>query len=238
LSIDGEVAQEEIITSKQTIVLTTEVPADGVEHAASGPEIPTPREGKITESETRERRVAEEVTDKATSSRTRMFTITDPSHAEMLFTLEEQDNAAEILKAVRRPFENFSTLPKQASEALKALVHQAAFVEPDLKVQTMSACWNGIWAICNLYECYGDVVASVSIEHDEFVAITLKQSKYTDAEGKILVGPRGTFAYMLKRGDERRPGYGGTRNRLVFFPDEEARAAFKEFGWPPLQEKN
>lgn len=236
LSIEGEIAREEIITSEQTIVLTTELPADGVEHPESGPETPTGREGEITESETREHKIAGEVTDKETSWRTRMFTIADPSDAERLFTLEEQDNAAKILKAVRRPFENFSTLPKQASEALKALAHQAAFIEPNLKMQTMSACWNGIWAICNLYECYGDVIASVGIEHDEFVAITLKQSEDTGTDGKILVGPRGIFAYMLTRGDEQRPGYGGTRDRLVFFPDEEARAAFEEFGWTRLQE--
>ena len=164
LSIKGEVVREEIITSEQTIVLTTELPADGLELAESGLEVRTPKEGEITESETRERRIAGGVTDKETSWRTRTFTIADLSDAERLFTMEEQDNAAEILKAVRRPFENFSTLPKQASEALKALAYQTAFVEPDLKVQTMSACWNAIWAICNLYECYGDIVGPVSID--------------------------------------------------------------------------
>ena len=32
------------------------------------------------------------------------------------------------------------------------------------------------------------------------------------------------------------PGYGGESNRLVFFPDQEARAAFEEFGWTALQQ--
>lgn len=58
----------------------------------------------------------------------------------------------------------------------------------------------------------------------------------TSGKGKTLVGPRGTFAYLLTRGDEKRPGY-GDRERLVFFPDEDARVAFEEFGWPPLQEE-
>ena len=116
------------------------------------------------------------------------------------------------------------------------LAYHTASVEPELKVQTMSACWNAIWAICNLYECYGNVIGSVSIENDEFVVITLKQSEDTSADGKILVGPRGTFAYMLTRADEERPGYGGERDRLLFFPDAEARAAFKEFGWTGLRE--
>ena len=184
LSREGEVIQEEIITSEQAIVVKMQLPADGVQYPASVLETSTSREGEVTETEDRERRIAGELTDKEIRWRTRMFTISDPSGVEKLFTMEEQDNAAEMLKAVRRPFENFSTLPKQASEALKALAYQAEFVKPELKTQTMSACWNSIWAICNLYECYGDVVSSVSIEHDEFVAITLKQTEDTGANGK------------------------------------------------------
>ena len=92
-------------------------------------------------------------------------------------------------------------------------------------------------AICNLYECFGDVVASVDIEHNEFVTITLKNSAHDAADGKILVGPRGTFAYMLMRGEERLPGHGSTSDRIFFFPDNEARAAFEEFGWIPLEEQ-
>ena len=236
LSVGGEVAQEEIITSEETIVLTTKLPADGLGHTESVPEAPTPGEGEFTETENRERRIAGAATDKMTRSRTRVFSIADTSDANKLFTLEARDHAAELLEAVGRPFAAFATLPQQAAEALKTLAHQASQIEPEVEVQAMSACWNGIWAICNIYECFGDVVASVGIEHNEFVAITLKESAHTGAQGKILVGPRGTFAYMLTGGADQLPGHGGT-NRLFFFPDEEARAAFEEFGWPHLQEQ-
>ena len=190
LSIEGEVVQEETITSEQDIVVTTQLPADSVEFGKSLPETPAPKDGELTETEVRERRIAGELTDKETSWRTRRITIADPAEAGRLFTIEEKDNAAEMLRAARRPFESFSTLPKEASEALKALACKAAFVEPDLKVQTMSACWNAIWAICNLCECYGNVIGSVSIEKDEFIGITLKQSEDTSADGKILVGTK------------------------------------------------
>ena len=216
LSVGGEVAQEEIITSEETLVLTTKVPPDALGRTRGGPEASTPGVGELTETENRERRIEGEVTDKMTSWRTRAFSIADTSDADKLFTLEDRDHAVELLEAVGRPFVEFSTLPPQAAEALKTLAHQASHIEPEVEVQTMSACWNGIWAICNLYECFGDVVASVGIEHNEFVAITLKQSAHTGAEGKILVGPRGTFAYMLTRGDEQLPGHGGTENRLFF----------------------
>ena len=238
LRIGGEVAEEETITSDQTIVLTTRLPADGAEHAANGPEASTPGEGEITESETRQRRIAGSATDKMTRWQTRILTLADASDADKLFSIEERDHVAKVLDAVGRPFANFSTLPQPAAEALISLARQGAHIEPQVEVQVMSACWNGIWAICNLYEFFGDIVASVGIEHNEFVAITLKRTEHSGAEGKILVGPRGTFAYVLTRGDEKRPGYGGANDRLIFFPDEEARTAFEEFGWTALQENN
>ena len=234
LSVGGEVVEEEIMDREQVIVLTTEVPADSPPEAADSIKSAVPGIGKFTETEKRERRIAGTGVDTITKSRTWAFSIEDTSGADELFTLEDRDHATELLKAVEQPFEAFSTLPKQATEALKALAKQASALEPDVEVQTMSACWNGIWAICNLYECFGDVVTSVDIEQNEFVAITLKESARSGAQGKILVGPRGTFAYILTLGDEQRPGNGGTESRLFFFPDDKTRAAFEEFGWSPL----
>ena len=234
ISVGGEVAEEEIMTREQVIVLTTEVPADGLLEAADRAESVVPGRGNLTETENQERRIAGASTDTITTSHTRVFSIADTSGADELFTLEDRDHAAGLLEAVERPFAAFSTLPQQVAEALKTLAQQASDLEPDFEVQIMSACWNGIWAICNLYECFGDVVASVDIEQNEFVAITLKEAARSGAEGKILVGPRGTFAYVLTLGDKRRPGYGGMRDRLFFFPDDKTRAAFEEFGWNPL----
>ena len=199
LSIGGEVAQEEIIDSEQTLVLTTRWPPDGSDQDGSLSEERVAGEGELTEWESRERRIGGTTTDKLTRWRTRVISIADTSGADQFFSLEDRDRAAELLEAVGRPFEAFSTLPQQAVEALQSLAQQAGHMEPDVEVQTMSACWNSMWAICNLYECFGDVVASVSVEHNEFVAITLKQSAHTGAEGKILVGPRGTFSYLLTR---------------------------------------
>ena len=236
LSIGGEVAREEIITSEQTIMLTTKLPAEGVELVGSGSEDPTPGEGELIETETQERRIEGSTTDKTTSWRTRTFTIADTSDAGKLFTLEERDHAVELLEAVGRPFVAPSALPQQAIEVLKDLACQASNVEPGVEVQIMSACWNSIWAICNLQECFGDIVASAGIVHDEFVAITLTGSADARAEGKILVGPRGTFAYVLIRGGEQLPGHGRAEDRLFFFPDEKVRSDFEEFGWSSQEE--
>ncbi len=236
LSIGGKVAQEEIITSEQTIMLTTRLPAESVGPDGSSSEDPTPGEVEVIETETRERLIEGSTTDRTTGWSTRVFTIADTSDASKLFTLEERDHAEELLEAAGRPFVAPSALSQQATEVFKDLARQASNVNPEVEVQIMSACWNSIWAILNLQENFGDIVASAGIVHDEFVAITLAESADTRAEGKILVGPRGTFAYMLTRGDEQLPGHGGAASRLFFFPDEKARAAFEEFGWHPLEE--
>lgn len=187
--------------------------------------------------ETRERRIEGKVTDKTTDWHTRMFTIADTSDADELFTLEERDRAKELLVAAGRPFAEISSWPRQATEILGDLARQASSLDSEVEVQTMSACWNSIWAIRNLQEDFGDIVASADIVQGEFVAITLAESADGGATGKMLVGPRGTYAYVLTRGDKQVPGYGGAEDRLFFFPDEEARAAFEEFGWEPLEEE-
>ncbi len=136
-----------------------------------------------------------------------------------------------MLEAAQRPFEGFASLSRPTIEAMKELIREAMELDRDVEVQAMSACWNAMWAVCNIHECYGDVVESVAIEEGEFVAIVLSGSTRAGTEAKILVGPRGTFAYVLTHGDERRRGYGGTGDRLVYFPDDETQATFEEFGW-------
>ena len=68
----------------------TELRAKGPGLAEIGLETRFPGKGKVTESETRERRIEGEVKDKQTNWHTRTFTIENASDAERLFTVEEQ----------------------------------------------------------------------------------------------------------------------------------------------------
>lgn len=234
VTVDGQIVEKETHTREEAILLTTKIPADGPQQSADILESKVPGVGQVTQTENRELWVDGDRVDTMAMSRTRVYSVADTSGADELFTLEERNRAAELLEAVRRPFANFPNLPPQVAAALKTLAGQVLDIEPNAEVQAMSACWNGIWAICNLYECFGDVVDSVGIEQSEFVTIGLKDSKHSGAEAKILVGPRGTFAYALTRGEKQRTGNGGTETRLFFFPDDQARAEFEEFGWTPL----
>ena len=58
----------------------------------------------------------------------------------------------------------------------------------------------------------------------------------TGAQGKLLVRPRGTFAYVLLPSGVHNEG--GTSDRLIMFPDETARNHFAEAGWSPLVNAN
>ena len=229
--IGGEIAEEVVATRKFVVAVTTELPADGVPETGEGGGSSGPGTGMATVSEERERRIGGKVVDSERSLRTKVFYLDDASEADPAFKIEERDDAVAMLETAQRPFEGFTGLPKPTVEVLKALVREATELDRDVEVQAMSACWNAIWAVCNIHECYGEIVESVGIEGGEFVAIMLNGSTRTGAEAKILVGPRGTFAYVLTLGDARRSGYGGTEDRLVYFPDDETRAKFEEFGW-------
>ena len=231
IRIGGKIVEEGVATRKRVVAVTTERSADGVPETGESGRVSGPGRGVATESEEHERKVAGETVDSLRSFQTKVFYLDDASVADPAFTLEERDDAAAMLEAAQRPFEGFASLSRPTVEAMKELIREAMELDRDVEVQVMSACWNAIWAVCNIHECYGDVVESVAVEEGEFVAIVLKGSTRAGAEAKILVGPRGTFAYVLTHGDERRRGHGGTEDRLVYFPDDETRAKFEEFGW-------
>ena len=233
LRMGDQMEEEEIISREKVVTLTTVAPAAGLDEAEDGGDSASPGIAEVTESEDREEWVRGERVDSMSYSCTRVFSIKDTTGADEHFSVDDRDRAAEFLAVVGRPFERFSELPPPVIQALVTLAQKAQDTEPDSEVQVMSACWNAVWAICNLYECFGDVVASVDIEQREFVAINLNRSENSDIEGRILVGPRGTYAYVLTRGEQRHPGHGGTKTRLAFFPDDTTRAAFEEFGWVP-----
>ena len=231
LRVGDQVEEEEIVSREEVMTLTTVAPAVGSEEAEDGGDSALPGVAEVAQTENREQWIRGERVDSMSYSRTRVFSIKDTTGADEHFSIEDRDRAAEFLEVVGRPFEKFSDLPPLVIEPLMTLARKAQDAEPDTEVQVMSACWNGVWAICNLYECFGDVVASVDIEQAEFVAIVLKDPADSGVEGKILVGPRGTYAYVLTRGEERHLGHGGTKTRLAFFPDNDALATFEEFGW-------
>ena len=226
---DGQVVGEEKITTERIITVTTQVPADTAATSDDGFVVPALAE--IHEMETRERKVADVEEDVGNFSRSRIYTI-DASQIEDLFTLEARDEAAAFMEAAQKPMSALASPGTSALKALQELARKTASLE--CRTEVGSACWHSIWPIFNLHECFGDdVVASVGVEEGKFVAIKLKESE--TGSGKILVGPEGTFAYVLTLAqDENRLVDNGRVDRLIVFPDKTAMTAFKACGWTPL----
>ena len=80
---------------------------------------------------------------------------------------------------------------------LDALTAKMAGVPDTNRLGVASAAWHSMWAIWNLRSRFGGIVESVHVERNEFVALQLRKMPESKANGKILVGPRGTYAYVL-----------------------------------------
>ena len=231
LQAGDDVVQEGSIAREHVIELTTESTLDGSGEPAETPEEALSAVGQVTEKVARKLEIEGVSAESSEMVRTKIFYLQSDQGMDDLFTLDDRDHIEKLLEAIKRPFKDWTNLPPEISTALTKLAEQILDVESAKKIQVMSACWNSIWAICNLYECFGDIVESVGIEQNEFVAIVLKESEVDQAVGKILIGPRGTYAFVLRRGDNERPNFGGY---LFLFPDEKTHATFEEFGWKPI----
>lgn len=229
---NGQVVGEEKSTTEQVITVTTQSPADTVATSHDGPVIPAMAE--VHERGTRERKVAGVEEEIGTFSRSRIYTI-DASQVDGLFTLEVRDEAAALMEAAQKPMSALASPGTNAGKAVEELVRKTTALES--RAQIGSACWHSIWPIFNLHECFGaDIVASLDIKEDKFVAIKLKKSE--SGSGEILVGPEGTFAYVLTRVQDGKRHVGNGRiDRLIVFPDATAMAAFKACGWTALEDE-
>ena len=233
LRADQSLMQEEVVNREEVVTVTTQSTVDANADAADKEGSTPPIVAKVSETETRELRVDGETVESSKFVRTKVGYFEGDEGADDFFDVDEREQAKDVLGAAAQPFNDFGGLPPVVSGTLVNLLEQAHDLAPETEVPAMSACWNGIWAICNLHRCFGDIVESVAIEQDEFVAVVLRPSEKSGTRGKLLVGPRGTYAYVLERGSDQRYGHGGDEMRLYMFPDEKTRDTFAEFGWMP-----
>ena len=164
------------------------------------------------------------------SETVRIALITDVEDAESLVRLEEKREAEEVIEHARKLGENVldGAAPRESIGRLLAIA-----LDPgrEKSVEVAGAALHGICALINLHGHFGDVVDSVATENERFIAIGLKPAGTSDATGKLLVGPLGTYAYVLRRGEEATDGVGGEQTRLVLFPTAEDAEKFAEYGW-------
>ncbi len=227
----GDVVQKGKRVDEQEVVVTSEVSGVGLASGADVESLPV-RLMRVNRRTERTQTVDGTQVETHTTFKTQVFNLDEETDINGLFEPEDADPTA-LLDAARRPFSTMAEWPPVVSSLLEGLAAQTVDLEPQTEVDIMSACWNAIWAVANICTEFGDIVESVEVEESKFVAIALKESK-AGVRGRILVGPRGTFAYLLSPVGVLR--HGGTTDRLVLFPNDMARSEFEQAGWFPLAE--
>ena len=233
-STSGEPTQEEIIHAEEEIVLTSEITApDGLGDLYAVLKSIHPGVGHVKNRIEKTMTVADVPVATEVTTRTAVLPADEQAIEGLreLFELEDLDGSKERLAAAAKPFSVIHEWPPVVASLLEDLARKTADLEPETEVGVMSACWNAIWAVVNICRDFGDIIETVDVEEGKFIAIMFRESE-TGAHGKLLVGSRGTFAYVLLPSGVH--SQGGTTDRLIMFPDETTRNHFVEAGWPPL----
>ncbi|MCY4633415.1 MAG: hypothetical protein OXG04_02710 [Acidobacteria bacterium] len=115
---------------------------------------------------------------------------------------------------------------------IATLSHKVTQVDIVNRRDVASACWHAMQCIRNIYARLGDIVETVSIERERFVVMQLKESERRGATGRIVVEPRGGYAYCFKRGTTQVAAHGTAEVGMMFFPIGSDLDTFEKYGWP------
>lgn len=151
--------------------------------------------------------------------------------ADDFFSIEDKNEAKEVFESAKNLGNQILDSP-ELRKSISRLFEVTFDPVHHKSVDVTSAAWHGLCALTNLHSLFGEIVEEVTVENQRFIAISLKPSQKFQANGKLLVGPIGTCAYVLRKGDEVIDGVGGEETQMILFPDEEAAQKFSEFGWP------
>ena len=105
------VEREEVIDREQVIQLTTESTLDGTESTHDTRDSAAPSAAQIAETEIRKLEVDGRPVDTSKFTRTWIAYIASTEGADDFFSLEEREEAANVLEAAKQPFRDFTGLP-------------------------------------------------------------------------------------------------------------------------------
>ena len=229
ICVDGEERQREEQTREVIMSLTSEsvVKGDVVADLAAEQERHT---GNLVERRNKSVKVDGVLVETHNSESVQIGYIANADDFNSNFSLEDKSEAEEVIEQARKlgpSLFDSAELRERTSRLLEITF------DPGRKksIEVAGTALHAMCALINLHGHFGDVVDSVEIEKERFIAIGLKPSGTSDATGKLLVGPLGTYAYLLRRGEEEIEGVGGEESKLVLFPSVEDAEKFAEYGW-------
>ena len=230
VTVDGDVRQREIRKREVIVSLMSETRVSG--DFMSDLEIGEDRHtGNVVERESGQVEVDGVPTEVSKGETMRTGYIQCVEDADDFFSIEDKREAKEVFQCAKTLGKRVLDDP-ELRDTISQLFEAVFELGSPKSIDVTSAAWHGLCALANLHGNFGKVVEKVNVENQRFVAITLKPSVEFQANGKLLVGPLGTYAYVLRKGEEGANGVGGEDGQAVLFPDEEAVGKFTEFGWP------
>ena len=229
VTVGGEVRQTEVTTRELVVSLTSKSVVER-DRVPDQEDLDQRRRVQVSERRSHDAEVDGVSVEAARQEITRVGCLDEKSDADQMFGEDGKSEARDVLAVAGRIGARIV-----ASQELRNAVARlfGAALSPDVEksVEIASAAWHSLCALANLHEHWGDVVETIVVEQGRYIAISLKPSPESDADGKLLVGPLGTYAYVLRKNDELTFGCGGEDGRLVLFPDQDAVEKFSEFGW-------
>ena len=233
VSVGGEEREREEQTHEVIVTVKSEslFSGDVISELLDGEERHT---GHVIEQERESTEVDGVPIETSNSETVRIGYIKNVDDADEFFTIEDKKEAEEVIEHAKMLGQRVLDSPELRNR-ISQLFETTLDPVKKRSVDVTSAAWHGLCALVNLHSYFGDVVEEVDIEDERFISICLKPSTKLHAKGKLLVGPLGTYAYVLRKGEECTNGYGGEETKLVLFPDEEDEEKFAEFGWQPRE---
>ncbi len=229
LTINEHVKQREVETREVVVSLTSE----SVISSELMPDVPIGEKRNVanfTERRNQELEIEGVIVETAKGETTKVGYVKDVEDSEGFFSIEDRHLAKSVFEAARQSGVDFSD-NVELRDAVSQLFEKIVDPDGNKNVEVTSAAWHSLWALRNLHAHYGNIVDEINIVQDRFISISLIPSPKSKADGQLLVGPLGTYAYVLCKGEEVVWDYGGEDTRLVLFPNEEALDKFSEFGW-------
>ena len=229
LTINGQEEAREV-QRREVVVSVSSESVVGSESVPNQPISAQPNVANFTEKWDQKHEISGVTVETSKGEVTRVGHINDIEDSGF-FTLEDSLEAKQVFEAVNQFDAKLLSSNTELRDSLQQLVKSVLNSDNSKNTEITSAAWHGLWVLMNLCRHYGDIVKKVGVEQERFISISLKPSPKSRADGEVLVGPLGTYAYVLRKEGEDKYNYGGEETKLVLFPDKETIDEFLEFGW-------
>ena len=119
----------------------------------------------------------------------------------------------------------------KSHKAISVLAMKILSVPVEHQQEAASACWHALQCINNIYANFGDIIDRVWIGRHRFVIIRLQKSETLEAEGRIIIGPNGSYTHCFKTLESEKTAHCDGIAGMLALPPGAQVEAFEFYGW-------